>query len=99
MRTLSINQYIQLRIHHRTLYPHAIIVRTLSICSLRNRIISDWRCIVWYADISSRDVIEMMMITQYFDMLKDIGMNSTGGAIFLPHSPGNVADVSSEVNL
>ena len=50
------------------------------------------------ADISSRDVIEMMMITQYFDMLKDIGMNSTGGAIFLPHSPGNVADVSSEVN-
>lgn len=51
------------------------------------------------ADISSRDVIEMMMITQYFDMLKDIGMNSTGGAIFLPHSPGNVADVSSEVIL
>jgi len=49
------------------------------------------------SDISSRDVIEMMMITQYFDMLKDIGMNTTGGAIFLPHSPGNVADVSSEI--
>lgn len=48
-------------------------------------------------DISSRDVIEMMMITQYFDMLKDIGMNSSGGTIFLPHSPGNVADVSSEI--
>ena len=27
-------------------------------------------------DISSRDVIEMMMITQYFDMLKDIGLSS-----------------------
>jgi hypothetical protein len=38
-----------------------------------------------------------MMITQYFDMLKDIGMNTNGGAIFLPHSPGNVADVSAEV--
>jgi hypothetical protein len=50
------------------------------------------------ADISSRDVIEMMMITQYFDMLKDIGMNSSGGTIFLPHSPGNVADVSSEAS-
>ena len=31
------------------------------------------------------------------DMLKDIGMNTSGGAIFLPHSPGNVADVSAEV--
>ena len=28
------------------------------------------------SDISSRDVIEMMMITQYFDMLKDIGLSS-----------------------
>lgn len=27
-------------------------------------------------DISSRDVIEMMMITQYFDMLKDIGLSN-----------------------
>ncbi len=24
-------------------------------------------------------------------------MNTSGGAIFLPHSPGNVADVSAEV--
>ena len=119
------------------------------------------RAVVCCADISSRDVIEMMMITQYFgepsprrqyeqaqasccpsitrhhllmlpptflqslrtltftritrnllailsvasltsafpssDMLKDIGMNTSGGAIFLPHSPGNVADVSAEV--
>lgn len=27
-------------------------------------------------DISSCDVIEMMMITQYFDMLKDIGLSN-----------------------
>jgi len=26
-------------------------------------------------------------------------MNTSGGAIFLPHSPGNVADVSAEVQL
>ena len=38
------------------------------------------------------------MITQYFDMLKDIGMNSSGGTIFLPHSPGSVADAASEVS-
>lgn len=37
------------------------------------------------------------MITQYFDMLKDIGMNSQGGTIFLPHSPGSVGDAAAEV--
>jgi hypothetical protein len=27
-------------------------------------------------DVSSKDVIEMMMITQYFDMLKDVGSSN-----------------------
>lgn len=48
-------------------------------------------------DISSRDVIEMMMITQYFDMLKDIGLSNKNSSIFLPHSPGNVGDVAGQI--
>ncbi|KAK9814701.1 hypothetical protein WJX72_010130 [[Myrmecia] bisecta] len=49
------------------------------------------------SDISSRDVIEMMMITQYFDMLKDIGVSNRSSTVFLPHSPANVADVASQI--
>ncbi|KAK9814236.1 hypothetical protein WJX72_002691 [[Myrmecia] bisecta] len=48
-------------------------------------------------DISSRDVIEMMMITQYFDMLKDIGISNQSSTIFLPHSPASVGDVAAQI--
>lgn len=48
-------------------------------------------------DISSRDVIEMMMITQYFDMLKDIGVAKGSSTVFMPHSPATVADVASQI--
>ena len=33
-------------------------------------------------------VAQMMMITQYFDMLKDIGVSSRSSSVFLPHTPG-----------
>ncbi|CAL8463935.1 g3470 [Coccomyxa elongata] len=49
------------------------------------------------SDVSSRDVIEMMMITQYFDMLKDVGSSNRNSTVFLPHSPGNIADISSQI--
>ena len=48
-------------------------------------------------DISSRDVIEMMMITQYFDMLKDIGVSRGSSTVFMPHSPATVADVAGQI--
>ncbi|KAL3133935.1 hypothetical protein ABBQ32_008383 [Trebouxia sp. C0010 RCD-2024] len=48
-------------------------------------------------DISSRDVIEMMMITQYFDMLKDIGVAKGSSTVFMPHSPATVADVAGQI--
>jgi len=46
-------------------------------------------------DVKSRDVIEMMMITQYFDMLKDVG--SKNSTIFIPSNPGHVGDLSAEM--
>lgn len=49
------------------------------------------------SDISSRDVIEMMMITQYFDMLKDIGIAKGSSTVFMPHSPATVADVAGQI--
>ncbi len=37
------------------------------------------------ADIDSKAVIEMMMLTQYFDMLKDVGTHGGNSSVFIPH--------------
>lgn len=47
--------------------------------------------------ISNREVMEMMMITQYFDTLKDVGTTGRSSALFLPHQPSAVADVTEQV--
>ena len=47
--------------------------------------------------VTSREVIEMMMITQYFDMLKDIGTVKGATKIFTSHSPATVADVGAQL--
>jgi hypothetical protein len=38
-------------------------------------------------DVNSKDVIEMMMITQYFDMLRDVGARSV---VFLSINASNL---------
>eukprot|EP01025_Chloroclados_australasicus_P052109 TRINITY_DN6065_c1_g1_i1.p9 TRINITY_DN6065_c1_g1~~TRINITY_DN6065_c1_g1_i1.p9 ORF type:complete len:133 (-),score=18.16 TRINITY_DN6065_c1_g1_i1:252-650(-) len=48
-------------------------------------------------DITSREVMQMMMMTQYFDMLKDVGQSARATSIFVPHGPGSVNDVGSEI--
>jgi regulator of protease activity HflC (stomatin/prohibitin superfamily) len=44
---------------------------------------------------SAQDVMNLVLITQYFDMLKDLGDNSRTNTIFVDHSPGGMADVRS----
>ena len=39
----------------------------------------------------------MMMITQYFDMLKDIGTQSKTATVFTNHSPATVSDVGAQL--
>lgn len=48
-------------------------------------------------DISSREVMEMMLITQYFDTLRDLGAHSNGTTVFVPHNPGSITDIGSQV--
>lgn len=47
--------------------------------------------------ITNKEVMEMMMMTQYFDTIKDVGMTGRSSAIFLPHQPGAVADITAQV--
>lgn len=46
---------------------------------------------------TSHDVINLVMVTQYFDTLKDIGASSKTNAVFIPHSPGAVADLTAQI--
>lgn len=47
--------------------------------------------------VTSRDAVELMLITQYFDMLKDVGAHNKSSTLFIPHGPGNIADISSQM--
>jgi hypothetical protein len=47
--------------------------------------------------INSKDVMEMMMMTQYFDTMKEIGVSGGTNTIFVPSGPGAVADVAQSV--
>jgi hypothetical protein len=33
------------------------------------------------------DVMQLMMVTQYLDMMKDVGTKEGAATIFIPHSP------------
>jgi len=41
-------------------------------------------------------VMDMVMMIQYIDTLKEIGGNSKSNVVFVPHSPGNVNDLSTQ---
>jgi hypothetical protein len=36
-------------------------------------------------------------MTQYFDMLKEIGASSRSNAILIPHSPGNLTSLTEQM--
>ncbi|KAF5818253.1 putative Band 7 domain-containing protein [Helianthus annuus] len=46
---------------------------------------------------TAKDVMDMVLVTQYFDTMKEIGASSKSSAIFLPHGPGAVRDVASQI--
>jgi len=46
---------------------------------------------------SSKEVMDLIMITQYFDTIKDLGNSSKNTTVFLPHGPGHVRDISDQI--
>merc|ERR1712159_706263 len=43
------------------------------------------------AGTTPKDVMDLLLLTQYFDMLKDVGSSGSGGkTLFLPHAPSAV---------
>jgi regulator of protease activity HflC (stomatin/prohibitin superfamily) len=46
---------------------------------------------------SSRDVMQLVLVTQYFDTLKSIGESDKTNTLFLSHSPSSVKEVSDQI--
>jgi regulator of protease activity HflC (stomatin/prohibitin superfamily) len=46
---------------------------------------------------TSKDVMQLVLVTQYFDTLKAIGESDKTNTLFLTHSPGSVKDVSDQI--
>merc|ERR1719436_1461085 len=47
--------------------------------------------------LSTEKISELLLITQYFETLRDVAANSKSQTVFLPHSAGAVSDVASQV--
>ncbi|KAJ7953755.1 Hypersensitive-induced response protein 1 [Quillaja saponaria] len=46
---------------------------------------------------SSKDVMDMILVTQYFDTMKEIGASSKSNSVFIPHGPGAVGDIATQI--
>ncbi|CAN1196915.1 Hypersensitive-induced response protein 2 [Linum perenne] len=46
---------------------------------------------------SSKDVMDMVLVTQYFDTMKEIGASSKSSSVFIPHGPGAVKEIASQI--
>merc|ERR1712203_141420 len=45
-------------------------------------------------NLTSEKVSEMLLVTQYFETLRDIGAYSKANVCFIPNGPGGVAEVA-----
>jgi regulator of protease activity HflC (stomatin/prohibitin superfamily) len=48
-------------------------------------------------DVTTGEVMQLVLITQYFDTLKSIGENDKTNTLFLSHSPGSAKEISEQI--
>lgn len=46
---------------------------------------------------SAKEVMDLILITQYFDTIKDLGNSSKNTTVFIPHGPGHVRDIGGQI--
>ncbi|KAJ4835593.1 Protein hir2 [Turnera subulata] len=46
---------------------------------------------------TAKDVMDMVLVTQYFDTMREIGASSKSSSVFIPHGPGVVRDIASQI--
>ncbi len=47
--------------------------------------------------VTHEEIMQFVLMTQYFDTIKDIGANSKNSSILMPHSPGGMKDVQDQI--
>jgi regulator of protease activity HflC (stomatin/prohibitin superfamily) len=47
---------------------------------------------------TSQDVMDVLLMTQYFDMLKVMGTQGAGGTLFLPHGPHSIHTLRQQLS-
>jgi regulator of protease activity HflC (stomatin/prohibitin superfamily) len=48
---------------------------------------------------TAQDVMNLVLMTQYFDTLKEIGQASRTNTILIPHSPGHLSDLGDQMRM
>lgn len=46
---------------------------------------------------NAQDVMNLVLMTQYFDTIKDIGLSGKSNTILIPHSPGGMGDINEQM--
>ncbi|KAF6165703.1 hypothetical protein GIB67_012600 [Kingdonia uniflora] len=46
---------------------------------------------------TTKDVMDKVLVTQYFDTMKKIGTSSKSLVVFIPHGPGVARDVAAHI--
>jgi len=47
--------------------------------------------------VTTDETMKYTMLTQYFDMLRDVGTSGNGGTMFIPHSPGIISSFEEQL--
>ena len=48
-------------------------------------------------EVAPKDVLELVLVTQYFDTLKEVGLHSENNTLFIPHNPGSLNTLAKEI--
>lgn len=48
-------------------------------------------------NVTHEEIMQFVLMTQYFDTIKDIGANSKNSSILMPHSPGGMRDFQEQI--
>ncbi len=48
-------------------------------------------------DVTAPEVLKLVLMTQYFDTMKEIGVSSGSKVILMPHTPGGMVDIADQL--
>ncbi|HEY1636985.1 MAG TPA: hypothetical protein VGF62_00560, partial [Rhizomicrobium sp.] len=47
--------------------------------------------------VNEHEVLNLVLLTQYFDTMKEIGVSSGSKVILMPHSPAGMSDITDQI--